>query len=183
MKVKFTAVTVILPGARPRARCHAVVVVFAPIPAAAVVGTGTGWFLEVFVMPILGWLGEKLGLVKSAQENLVSDAVTQLEVVGAVTRAHTRHQIEEYLRGLEASGQTELAAKVRGELSAAGLLPGEPPAVTVQPVTPAATPIALPPSPPTTPAPAPAALPAPRKRGRPRKNPSPGEPFRPGTAP
>jgi len=171
---RFAAVTVVLPGARDRLRGHTVVVLV-PIPAAAVAGTGPDWFLEVFVMSFRSWLGEKLGLVKSAQEDLVSDAVTQLQVVGAVTRAHARHQIEEYLRELEASGRADLAAKVRGELSAAGLIPGEPPPVTVPAVAPAAQPLALPP------APAPAALPAPRKRGRPRKNPSPGEPFRPGT--
>lgn len=138
-------------------------------------------------MSVFRWLASKLGLVQAAQEDLVADAVMKLQVVGALARAHTHHQVEEYIRELEASGQTDLAAKVRGELSAAGLLPGgsaPQPAAPVQAIAPTAPPLALPPSPPAPPAApaAPPALPAPRKRGRPRKNPSPGESFRPGTA-
>lgn len=123
------------------------------------------------------WLGAKLGLVQSAQDELVSDAVVKLQLMGALTRAHTRHQVEQYLDELDAAGHTSLAAKVREELAVSGLL------LMGQPTTPAAVagpgtghaPAALPPAPPASAGTVPSN--APRKRGRPRKHPSPGESF------
>ncbi len=111
------------------------------------------------------WMAEKLGLVQSAEDAFVVDALTKLRVVGAVSRAHTRHQVETYLADLEAAGHAALATAVREELAAGGLLPAaQPLAVSVVPALPPAEPLALPAAPPAAPQ-----APEKRKPGRPRK--------------
>lgn len=110
------------------------------------------------------WMAEKLGLVQSAEDALIVGTLTKLQVVGAISRATTRHQVEAYLADLEAAGQTALAATIRGELAAQGLLPTAlPPAVSVAAV--AADPAAVP----STGKPALPPAPEKRKPGRPRK--------------
>ena len=110
------------------------------------------------------WMAEKLGLVQSAEDALVVGVLTKLQVVGAISRATTRHQVETYLTDLEAAGHTALAVTIRDELAAQGLLPAAlPHAVSVAAI--AAEPAAVPA------ATMPALPPAPQKRkaGRPRK--------------
>lgn len=124
------------------------------------------------------WVIEKLGLVQSAEDALVVDAITKLRVVGAVSRATTRHQVETYLADLEAAGHAALAAAVREELTADGLLHAAlPSATSVVPT--AAEPAALPAAPPLALPPATPQAPEKRKPGRPRKAlpPAPAESF------
>lgn len=112
------------------------------------------------------WMAEKLGLVQSAEDAFVVDALTKLRVVGAISRATTRHQVEAYLSDLEAAGHVALAATIREELAADGLAPaGLPAAASVVPT--GGEPAALPAAPPALP-PA-STTPEKRKPGRPRK--------------
>lgn len=124
-------------------------------------------------MTFVRWLGEKLGLVRHAEDALLEEAASKVAAVAAVSRAERRYQLQEYVRELEASGQAELAAHVRRELEACGLIPATPVGVTALPAAPRP---ALPAA--AVPDGAVAAQPTvPRKRGRPRKNASPGTDF------
>lgn len=120
------------------------------------------------------WLGERLGLIQSAEDVLLASAVAKVQILSAVARGHTRHQLDTYLGELDATGQGALAAAVRAELAASGVLLGPPaaaPAGEPPAALPAAPPLALPPAAPTTP--------EKRKPGRPRKAlpPAPAESF------
>lgn len=109
------------------------------------------------------WMAEKLGLVQSAEDAFVVDALTKLRVVGAISRATTRHQVEAYLSDLEAAGHAALAATIREELAADGLAPAALPSAASVVLT-AGEPAALPAAPPAVPT-----TPEKRKPGRPRK--------------
>ncbi|MBA4063052.1 MAG: hypothetical protein C0501_04960 [Isosphaera sp.] len=119
------------------------------------------------------WLGERLGLIQSAEDVLLASAVAKVQILSAVARGHTRHQLDTYLGELDATGQGALAAAVRAELAASGVLLGPPAAPAGEPpaALPAAPPLALPPAAPQAP--------EKRKPGRPRKAlpPAPAESF------
>lgn len=120
------------------------------------------------------WLGERLGLIQSAEDVLLASAVAKVQILSAVARGHTRHQLDTYLGELDATGQGALAAAVRAELAASGVLLGPPaaaPAGEPPAALPAAPPLALPPAAPQAP--------EKRKPGRPRKAlpPAPAESF------
>ena len=121
------------------------------------------------------WLGERLGLIQSAEDVLLASAVAKVQILSAVARGHTRHQLDTYLGELDATGQGALAAAVRAELAASGVLLGPPAAAPVE-GPPAALPAAPPPALPPAAAPT---TPEKRKPGRPRKAlpPAPAESF------
>ncbi len=121
------------------------------------------------------WLGVQLGLIQSAEDALLASAVAKVQMLSAVARGHTRHQLNTYLGDLDAAGQGALAAAVRAELAASGVLLGPPEAASV----PAQEPAALPAAPPLALPPAASQAPEKRKPGRPRKAlpPAPAAPF------
>ncbi len=125
----------------------------------------------------IDWVLTLLGIKKRLLVTIGDIVESDLAVAGAVARAYSLHDAEQYARMLEQRGETALAAEIRRQVAMLTQQAVQPTFGTVVTATPAGPPLAAAPSAQALPP----AGPAKRKPGRPPKNPPTGLPEGPTT--